>query len=100
MTDIRDPKPISGCLQQGSALSQIVQQARAIAAADEALQSVLPAELAPHCHVINLRAETLIVATDSAAWATRLRYLAPSVLESLHQLATPLMVQVIRCRVN
>jgi hypothetical protein len=40
-------------------------------------------ELAPHCYLSNIQDRTLIVYVDSAAWATRLRFQIPQLLDKL-----------------
>ena len=43
----------------------------------------LPEELRPHCQVVNVRGDTLVVSCDSAAWGARLRYLERQLLGQL-----------------
>ena len=47
------------------------------------LRQCLPADLADHCAAAHIRENTLVVHTDSPAWATRLRYLAPQLVKAL-----------------
>jgi hypothetical protein len=50
---------------------------------EQAVLQVLPAELAAHCKVMNLRKETLVLCTTSSAWAARLRFAAPELCKQL-----------------
>lgn len=51
------------------------------------LRGCLDGELAAHVQVADLGADRLFLQADSAAWATRLRYLAPQLLHCLQQSA-------------
>lgn len=42
-------------------------------------------ELAEHVSLTNLRDDTAVLATDSPAWLTQLRYQAPTILKALKQ---------------
>lgn len=46
-------------------------------------QLAIPSELHGHTHVANFREGYLIIECDSAAWATRLRYLLPDIKQQL-----------------
>jgi hypothetical protein len=61
----------------------ILERARKLSRLDQAVLQLLPAELGQHCKVLNLRNETLILATPSPAWAGRLRFAAPDLLMQL-----------------
>ena len=61
----------------------ILERARKLSRLDQAVLQLLPAELGQHCKVLNLRNETLILATPSPAWAGRLRFAAPDLLTQL-----------------
>ena len=52
---------------------------------EQAILRLLPANLAGHCKVVNLKNETLILATTSSAWAARLRFAGPELLGQLQQ---------------
>ncbi|MFU8797515.1 MAG: DUF721 domain-containing protein [Gammaproteobacteria bacterium] len=49
------------------------------------LKKNLPSPLQKHCQVANLRDNCLIIMTDSAAWATQIRFLTPDLLKCLKQ---------------
>ena len=50
---------------------------------EQAILRLLPENLAGHCKVVNLKNETLILATTSSAWAARLRFAGPELLKQL-----------------
>lgn len=56
--------PLQGLIQRGQALQQLEQR----------LKLHLPEGLQTHCCVANITADRLIFLTDSAVWATQLRY--------------------------
>lgn len=60
-------------------------KARQLADLSSRVQSCLPAELAGHCRVIGLRDGCLRLATETPAWAARLRFQAPRLVQQLRQ---------------
>lgn len=62
----------------------ILERARKLARLEQAVLQLLPAELGGHCKVLNLKNETLVLATPSPAWAGRLRFAAPDLLKQLN----------------
>ncbi|MCO6414226.1 MAG: DUF721 domain-containing protein [Thiogranum sp.] len=50
---------------------------------EQTVLGLLPDNLAGHCKVVNLKNETLILATTSSAWAMRLRFAGPELLKQL-----------------
>ena len=51
----------------------LLARARWLAQVDRMLRQVLPAELAGHCVLANIRGNALVFLADSPLWATRLR---------------------------
>lgn len=78
-------RPITQLLQTGS-VSELLAHARRLHALSALLHRCLTPELAPHARLLRWEEGQLTVQTDSAAWATRLRYLAPQLLRCLQQL--------------
>ena len=77
----------------------LVQYARQLQALTRLLNQCLSGELADHVLVANLHNETLVLQADSAAWATKLRYLAPQLLRCLQQHEPLASVQRLEFRV-
>lgn len=67
--------------QTGSGLGYIVQRSLLLKQIDALFKTHLPLLIGQHCHIINIRDNTLVIHTDSAAWASRLRYMIPELLE-------------------
>jgi len=63
------------------------------------LRALLPHDLASECRVANVRDQVLTVHINNAAWATRLRFLVPGLIESLRRLADFTSVDEIRLKV-
>jgi len=61
-------------------LCQLSQHSQMLEQVEKRFQDSLPIPLNQHCHVANLREQTLIVHTDSSLWATRLRLIIPELL--------------------
>jgi hypothetical protein len=80
----------SGILCHLSHHSQTLKQVEKI------FKESLPSPLNRHCHIANLREQTLVVNTDSSLWATRLRYIIPELKQRWRQnRLMPIINQVI-----
>ena len=67
--------PAEGLLQRGQYLHRL----------DRLFGKLLDSETRLHCQVGNIRDGVLIIYIDSTAWATRLRYQTPALLQQLQQ---------------
>ncbi len=72
-------------LLQRGARDTPVGRAQALHRLTRSLRDALPPPLAEHCRVADLRRDRLVLATDSAAWATQLRYHAATILGHLRR---------------
>jgi hypothetical protein len=81
------PRPITELLENQAADPWVraIQRGKKLQQLARRVQSALDPELASHCEVLNLRGNSLILATDATVWATRLRYQLPTLLRSLQQ---------------
>ncbi|TQV89839.1 DUF721 domain-containing protein [Aliikangiella coralliicola] len=61
-------------------VKSLLDQLAKIQTLNNTLQSKLNATLSKHCRVVNLRKNTLVIATDSAAWANKIRFQTPDLL--------------------
>ncbi len=82
--------------REGSALGELTRQVREFDRLTESLRALLPADLRPHILGVTRNARRVVILTDSAAWASRLRFLRPELQEALSQLleALPESVQI------
>jgi len=63
--------------------AQVLERAKQLRKLTFQLRSMVDAPLNEHIHVANVRDNTLIIGTDSSVWHTRIKYLAPSLLEQM-----------------
>lgn len=96
-TQTDDPKSIIHYFKTGS-LKFIVQKANQITTLKKILENLLPSEIIPYCQVMNISYKTLILRLDNAAWATRVRYLIPNLIEAFSQ--RKMHITSIQCRVR
>ena len=67
-------------------LAKVIDRAKELKKLTTQLKSMVDAPLSDHIYVANIRGTTLIIGTDSAAWHTRIKYLAPMILDRLQQI--------------
>ncbi len=82
-TSLNSATSVAFICDDSPALEQLVRRARYLEAVDRALQQLLGPSLAGHCRVANITPDSLVLQTASGAWGSRLRYLAPSILQQL-----------------
>lgn len=78
---MKQPTRVGTIVAADSTLSALLRRARELSSLETLVRSWLPPALAPHVRVAALREGTLVLAVDSAAWATRLRYEIPRLVE-------------------
>ena len=83
----RRPLPVfsTPAAAEAPRLAALLERARELEAISSAISTTLPPALAAECTVANIRKERLVVLTRSAAAATRLRLMAPQLLETARQ---------------
>lgn len=79
-------------------LQQLWEKNQQVQQVNQTLPDILPKPLSLHCRVVNVREQTAVIYTDSAAWATRLRYLVPQILQGWQQYS--LMITKVEIRVH
>lgn len=95
------PRPITDLLasQTSDPVVRAIQRGKKLQQLSRWVQSTLDPDLAGHCHVLNLRGSTLILATDATVWATRLRYQIPTLLQILREQGSLKEISDIQIRV-
>ena len=81
-------------------LARVIQRSRELQKLSNALKSMVDAPLCDHIYVANVRETTLVIGTDSAIWHTRIKYLAPIILEQMQQLPGLERLQHIEFRIQ
>ena len=70
--------------QKKGDVADLVTQARINQKLSKSLNNLLDPALLDHVRLANIRTQTLVLITDSAAWASRARYFSPQLLQKLH----------------
>ena len=91
---------LQALLTQSGRLRRLIKQAQVLQALEDRLSERLPPSLKRHCQVAAMHDDTLVLAASSAAWATRLRYLTPSLLDFLQQRCVLPTIRSIRIRIT
>ncbi len=80
-------KTLCGIFQQDpeSVLAFIQKKVTQLKKLNQIWQEVIAADIAAHSRIANFRDADLIIECDSAAWATRLRYVLPDIQQKLRQ---------------
>lgn len=81
-------------------LGNLMRQVHFLADLARKLESFLGAPLNRHCVLANYTANTLVLHSDSSAWASRLRYLAPRIKEFMQNECALAGLQTIRIKVS
>ena len=67
----------------GKDLSQLVTRAREAGELDARVRALLPESLGEHVTGAVLHEDTVVILVDSAAWASRIRFMAPELVGQL-----------------
>ena len=66
--------------------AQVLERAKELRRLTIRLRNLVDAPLNQHIHVANIRDNTLVIGTDSSVWHTRIKYLAPTLLDQMKQI--------------
>lgn len=82
---MRHPKPVKKLLIGGNSrpLQRLAQFSNQLQELSALVQSCLPSPLQGQCQAVNIRKKTLILQTNSASWASQLRFYVPAMLSTL-----------------
>ncbi len=69
--------------QKKGDIADLITQAKTRQKLSKSLNNLLDPALVDHVSLANIRAQTLVLITDSAAWASRARYFSPLLLQKL-----------------
>lgn len=69
----------------GNNLQLLLERAQYLQSLTRKLREQIDPVLSDHISVINLRKDSAIIATDSPAWLSKIRYLAPVILQILQE---------------
>lgn len=82
-----------------SSLGKIIQKAKKLLALDRHMQTILPAEFASFCHVMNVNQGTLVLGVSSAAIAMRIRFISSDLVRELQKTTEWQMIRELQCKV-
>ena len=91
-------KPVNQYINRIGTLDQLRRSARLVESLTCQIRRVLPDESANHVAGCALRAETVVVFCDSAAWAAQLRYSQQAILEAC-RIVIPNRIQHIQFKI-
>ena len=72
-------------IESNDDLAILVTRTRQITHLTQILRQQLQPDLAPHCYIGNLEQDYLVILVDSAAWASKLRFCAQSLMTQLNR---------------
>ena len=84
----------------GGGFAQVLERAKQLRKLTIQLREIVDAPLNEHIYVANIRDNILVIGTNSAVWHTRIKYLAPSILEQMKQIKGLESLQKIEFRVQ
>ena len=95
------PRSISKYLyKKDSPLSDLYKKALTIQEIDHNLKNILNPTLSSHFILANIKAEIAVIFVKSPAWATRLRYNIPTILDALNNQLNLKTIKTIRIKVQ
>ncbi len=80
-------------------LSPLLTQVRLLQRVTKILRGALGNPLAEHCQAANLDGTTLVISTDSSAWAAKLRYCLTTLLSQLQDRSDLPAIEQLRIRI-
>jgi len=78
----KQPKQINAICQHNKTLAKLAQHAQLIEKLNNTLHQALPLQFSAHCHLANVKNQTLIIHTDDASLASLIRFQAPTLCET------------------
>lgn len=98
---IRAPKSLSGLLKSSpQTLGPLLNHAHRLEQLNKILREQLPPPLNQHCRIANLRDDILLLHADSPAWALKLRYSVPDMLDRLRRQPELQQLRTITVKIN
>ena len=83
--DDKEPKPLQDILATPkNKLGWLINKAKMLTELELLIHEILDSPLNKHCKVLNYEKAVLFLATDSATWATQLRFNTKNLINQLH----------------
>jgi hypothetical protein len=93
-------KSVGKLLQSNNALGGLLAHTERLQRAQRLLHTHLPASLAQHCQVANIKEDMIVVHADSSAWAAKLRFHVAGMLAQLIQQQEFSSLRAVRIKVS
>ena len=101
MTSSSTSYPIRDILSNSdTSLGKLIAKAQAIENLNQTFQNILDPSLIPHCRIATYENGILILVSESAAYATRLRYQVPTILSTLRNFSQWAALRSIQIKVK
>ena len=81
-------------------LVKLIDKVNRLHAVNQYLHDILEPNLVKHCKTANIKGHQLILITDTAAWATRLRYITPDLIKILRKKIELKEIETIHCVIS
>ena len=81
----KQPEQISSIYQHNKTLLKLAQHAQLIEKMNHTLHQALPLQFSAHCHLANIKNQTLVIHTDNASFASLIRFQAPTLCKSFSE---------------
>lgn len=78
----KKPKHINSIFQSNAILRDLTQHAQLIEKLNHALHQLLPLQFSAHCHLANIKGQTLVIHTDNASFASLIRFQVPTLCKT------------------
>jgi hypothetical protein len=78
----KQPEQINAICQHNEMLAKLAQHAQLIEKLNHTLHQTLPLQFSAHCHLANIKNQTLIIHTDNAAFASLIRFQVPALCKT------------------
>ena len=84
MSETSKPKPVIEILSNSDLeFDSILQHIETIKLIQSTISQILDPVIAQKCQVVNIRSKTLVISTENANWASRLRYQTSDLLKAV-----------------
>ncbi len=74
---------IARITSENTLLHQLTVRSQQLQALNQRLAEILPPEMCAHCYLANINHQTVVIHTDNASYATRLRFQANTIFQAL-----------------
>lgn len=78
----KQPEKINSICQHNKMLAKLTQHAQLIEKLNHTLHQSLPLQFSAHCHLANIKNQTLIIHTDNASFASLIRFQVPALCKT------------------